>query len=112
MTDDDLVYAADVPDGFSLEHDQVPQDVWANIRRWLSSNMLPSPPSVGEEEGRQERDQASTAMAAPDDGTDSGLIRVPITLGGGSADAGAQDRAVRRLPVRLRFGRGGKVRCG
>lgn len=78
MTDDDLVYAADVPDGFSLEHDQVPQDVWANIRRWLSSIMLPSPPSVGEEERRQERDQASTAMAAPDDGTDSGLIRVPI----------------------------------
>jgi len=53
MTDDNLVYAAEVPDEFSLDHDQVPQDVWANIQRWLSSNMLPSPPSVGEEQ-RQE----------------------------------------------------------
>jgi hypothetical protein len=77
MTNDDLVYTAEVPDGFSLEHGQVPQDVWANIRRWLSSNMLPSPPSVGEEQ-REEQDQASSASAAPDDATDPGLIRVPI----------------------------------
>jgi len=77
MTNDDLVYTAEVPDGFSLEHGQVPQDVWANIRRWLSSNMLPSPPSVGEEQ-REEQDQASSALAAPDDATDPGLIRVPI----------------------------------
>ena len=70
MIDDNLVYAAEVPDGFSLEHDQVPQDVWANIQHWLSSDMLPSPPSIGEEQ-RQERDQASTASSAPDDARES-----------------------------------------
>jgi hypothetical protein len=78
MTNDDLVYTAEVPDGFLLEHGQVPQDVWANIRHWLSSDVLPPPPSppppsVGDR--RKERDALS---ALAHDAANTCPVRVPI----------------------------------
>ena len=35
-----------IPDGLSIEHDQVDPELWANIRHWLSSDTLPSSAAV------------------------------------------------------------------
>lgn len=48
---DSLKFTDETPDGFSLSHDEVSPEVWANIRRWLSSDMLPSTEESNEKVG-------------------------------------------------------------
>mmetsp|Transcript_10663 Transcript_10663/g.23574 ORF Transcript_10663/g.23574 Transcript_10663/m.23574 type:complete len:244 (-) Transcript_10663:579-1310(-) len=50
MMTSSLKFTDKIPDGFSLEHNQVQPEVWANILHWLSSDMLPASSTNMQEE--------------------------------------------------------------
>eukprot|EP00581_Thalassiosira_minuscula_P015693 CAMPEP_0183734258 /NCGR_PEP_ID=MMETSP0737-20130205/43328_1 /TAXON_ID=385413 /ORGANISM="Thalassiosira miniscula, Strain CCMP1093" /LENGTH=298 /DNA_ID=CAMNT_0025967709 /DNA_START=20 /DNA_END=916 /DNA_ORIENTATION=- len=63
------------PDGFSLEHNAVPQSVWEAIRHWLTSNMLPEIPMDENDNNNNNKKEHGASSKSK---SSSSLTHVPI----------------------------------